>query len=156
MELYTFCFCIFKKVTNGRINSHLMDFHGFLICWLFPEHHGNVRTTRHCSIHPSRGKFSPSPRLLNMWVAAWEFQLLPTKRSGDPIAWTWIGSVNKDVTWGHFMVYGKRICNYITCNQLWVYYDIFAVPSDLDSRKQVGLLSKILTDQGGPPGVSRS
>lgn len=37
-----------------------------------------------------------------------------------------------------------------------VYYDIFAVPSDLDSRKQVGLLSKILTDQGGRPGVSRS
>ena len=37
-----------------------------------------------------------------------------------------------------------------------VYYCIFAVPSDLDSRKQVGLLSKILTDQGGRPGVSRS
>lgn len=37
-----------------------------------------------------------------------------------------------------------------------VYYDIFAVPSDLDSRKQVGVLSKILTDQGGRPGVSRS
>lgn len=29
-----------------------------------------------------------------------------------------------------------------------VYYCIFAVPSDLDSRKHVGLLSKILTDRG--------
>lgn len=28
------------------------------------------------------------------------------------------------------------------------YYCIFAVPSDLDSLKQVGLLSKILTDRG--------
>lgn len=37
-----------------------------------------------------------------------------------------------------------------------VHYDIFAVPSDLDSRKQVGVLSKILTDQGGRAGVSRS